>query len=369
MSETPPPARTLSRTQAWVLILALVLLSLVWIAIDWRDQALAERPRHELAALPSTLQALTVIEDVTLDLPPVLGEDRIVFVGRSGAVEESALLALDVMSGTQQWQWDVRTLTVPNGWPETWPWSPPVAWRWSGLEVTDGVVYAVNAYVLQTAVRAYDINSGQQQWLRHLGTLNGSDADTMLLAENRIGIRISEGDFNAFYVLNQENGYLLQQRRRDARYIFWVDETPLRIYEASVDTINVSQFASWQRRVGGCGLTPQLADTVLIVYAQGCDMAPNRVLALDRSTGAVVWTYERGVVSNVAINGRLTAFLSTTGQLLLIDTATGQDIAVLSFLHNTTNIPPDSKFFVAAQEDLLAVYFGDSHQLFLFRLV
>ncbi|MEZ4645758.1 MAG: PQQ-binding-like beta-propeller repeat protein [Chloroflexota bacterium] len=370
MSEAaPPPTRTLSRRQTWILILSLVFVSLAWIVIDQRRQVAAERPYHELAVVPASLQALALVEDVTLDLPPVLGQDRVMFVGRLGDTEETALMALDVNDGAVQWQWDEKTLTVPNGWPETWPWSPPFAWRWSGLAAADGAVYAVHAYVLATAVHAYDIQTGELQWKRHLGQLNGSDADSFLLAEERLGIRVSEGDFNAFYWLNRENGYLLQQQQEDARYIFWLDEEPYRLYEASTDTVNVSQLAPWRRTVGGCGLIPQVVESALVVQALGCEATPAQVWVLDRQSGAVLWAYEQGVMSNVAVNGRVTAFLSTSGQLLLIDTFTGQSIAALTFQHSSTTIAPDSQFFVGVQEDLLAVYFGDSGQLFLFRLL
>lgn len=351
-----------------MLVLTLVFISLIWISVDRYTRAANVAPHHELAESSALVQPLALVTDITLDLPPVLSQDQVVFVGRQGDVTDAALTALDVTSGAQQWQLDAETLTRPNGWLETWPWSPPFAWRWSGLLAADGLIYVADAYVLATNVRTYDIHTGQQQWQRHLGSINGSDVDIMLMTENQLGVRVNEGDFNAFYLLNQENGYLKQKRQGDAHYIFWMDEDPQRIYEASSDTVNVSQYAPWRQFVGGCGLAPQVADTVILLLAQGCDMTPARVVALDRQTGEVVWEYEGGVVSNVAINGRTAAFFTITGRLLIIDVTTGQDVAALTFTPGTTGFLVDKTYFVGMQEDLLAVYFSDSQQFYLFRI-
>ncbi len=93
------------------------------------------------------------------------------------------------------------------------------------------------------------------------------------------------------------------------------------------------------------------------------------VVAVREADSAVVWRYEQTVVSNVAVNGPITYFVTQDAQLVVVNTQTGELLGQMQF---TPVFPADFDFsnnviIVAAADDLVAVYFPDQQQLSIFR--
>lgn len=374
--QAPIPVGSLSRLtrrQTWILTAALLLISIVWIAIDWLNRTAPVEPAHELAAGALQWQPLLALEEVTLLLPPVVVSDTLAFVGMQDDEEDPALTVLNLETGDVRWQLNALAQTRPQGWPEGWFWRAPMPWRWSGLMAADDVLYAVEAFFLETAVNAYSLRTGERLWHHKLGAVNGSDADYAALVEDRIGVRISQDQFSAFYLLDRQAGTMRQTRQGNAGTVFWMEKEPPRLYAASTDTISISETAPWQVQVGGCDTKAHLTAAVVLVRAQECgSRLQARLYGLDRQTGQERWRFDRAVVSNLAIDGSHVSFLTTGGQLLTLDAETGRELTVLLFTPNMLAFQqPDDEtaasFFVAAHHGLLAVYFGDSRQLFAYR--
>ncbi|MCA9972340.1 MAG: PQQ-binding-like beta-propeller repeat protein [Anaerolineales bacterium] len=366
----PPPAQArLARWQAWALVSALVLTSVVWIAVDWLRQPEAVAPRHELGALAPGWELVGQLTQLQLALPPAPAADAVAFVGQAAGQAEMALEAYGVPSGELLWRLDEAALTRPRGWPADWSWSAPVSYRWSGLAAAEGVVYAAEAYLLDTAVNAYDLHTGQRLWHHRLGILNGSDVSQLALFDDRIVAHIQKPDFNGVYVLAREQGFLLRQRTGDVHWVFWVDDEPHRIYEASDDTINVSQTAAWRTTVGGCGIQAQVTAALVLARVQGCDGAPARIVALARQTGDILWQFNDPVAGNLAVDGEVLYVLTADAQLWAIDLATQQSEVIASFTPSLAAFTPDAVVFLGVNAGVAAVYLGDSGQLFLLRRV
>jgi hypothetical protein len=93
------------------------------------------------------------------------------------------------------------------------------------------------------------------------------------------------------------------------------------------------------------------------------------IVAIREDDGSIVWRYDQPVVSNIAVGGPVTYFVTRNTQLVAVDTRTGNVLGVLSF----TPAFPESMHFgndhiiTAADGDLVVVYFRDRRQLSIFR--
>ena len=93
------------------------------------------------------------------------------------------------------------------------------------------------------------------------------------------------------------------------------------------------------------------------------------IVTIQDNDGSFVWRYNQSVVSNIAIGGPVTYFVTQDAELVAVDTMTGDVLGSLSF---TPAFPEDFDFWnnhiiVAANGDTVAVYFRDKRQLSLFH--
>ncbi len=356
----------LSPRLSWALVLLLMATSVVWIVLDWQAGAAAALV-HRVTAVSAQFQLLNTWTQAPPALPPVVGNGRLVLVTGE---EKPGLQALDVHTGGVAWQQDADTLTRPHLWPETLGWSAPFSYRWSGLVADGERVYAVEAYGLRTAVSTYDLLTGQKLWDHKLGSINGSDADYTALVGDYVVVRINEGDYNEFFGINRNTGWLDIRQNQEAYPIFWLEKEPPRLYEVVASGVRLAGV--WQRTFASCGITPQVYQDVLLLQLHLCESSLSQLLALNRFTGDVLWELAPPIVGNVALSQQGISFaLSPDGTLRAMDAQTGVGAGFVTLapaLQPVVDVEAEEVvFYVAAQGEDVALYTGDSRQVFTFR--
>jgi len=100
------------------------------------------------------------------------------------------------------------------------------------------------------------------------------------------------------------------------------------------------------------------------------------VRAIDRPTGKILWERPTGILSNVAATESVLYFLTFDRQLLGLDTRTGEVVIAVQF--EASPLPTQDAeqgltggYYVAvdAEAGMVYAYFGDSAQLFAFKIV
>lgn len=359
------PAR-MSRRQAWLLVAGLVLLSALLFLLDYQT---APEPGRAAAA-NAQFESLAVIDKVWMSAPPAVWGETAVFIGHLEEDGRDELLAVDVRSGDVRWRRSGIDQSRPEAWPNAWGWRWPFTWRWGQVVAQNGRFYFSDAFVLTTAVTALDAATGNAVWQRHIGLVNGGDLDLLLANEQQLVAQMAAEYYDTFYALELENGRSILHQQGDAAHLFWYDEDPERFYERHVNGIVVRGDRPWRRLFQNCGIGPQMTADVILVRITDCDdEAVSRLLALSRADGTVLWQLDAPLVGNVATNGETAVALTVDAQLLLLDVRTGALRGVLPFSGATT--PPDEEtaYFVAVGEETAVVYFGDSHQLFIYQMM
>ncbi|MCA9941097.1 MAG: PQQ-binding-like beta-propeller repeat protein, partial [Anaerolineales bacterium] len=120
-----------------------------------------------------------------------------------------------------------------------------------------------------------------------------------------------------------------------------------------------------------CLYQPPFAAGQVMLVRTGDGRQSGLLYGLDVADGGVLWQYEtaRTVASNVAYNGDLAYFLNARAELVAVDAVTGAVREVMGFMPASLADAANRSFQVAAAGDLVFVYFGDSRQLFAFRVV
>ncbi|MCP4414071.1 MAG: PQQ-binding-like beta-propeller repeat protein [Gammaproteobacteria bacterium] len=115
--------------------------------------------------------------------------------------------------------------------------------------------------------------------------------------------------------------------------------------------------------------TPVFTENIILVYTG--EPPWGYIHAVDRATGDIIWHSELSVTSNVAVANDNVYYLTGNARLQAINLQTGELINAINFF--PSDLEPDDfdldsrKFYVAAAEGVIAVYFGNSRQLFIFQ--
>lgn len=126
---------------------------------------------------------------------------------------------------------------------------------------------------------------------------------------------------------------------------------------------------------GGFEKTPVFAEGLVLVVTFG-----GQLFALHQPTGEIVWNTEipnslvhsERIVSNVTVVDEVVYYLTQDAQLRVVNMNTGELISTVEFTPSLFTLQTDVnnyRYDIAADNDLVAVYFGDSDQLFVFRFL
>jgi hypothetical protein len=182
---------------------------------------------------------------------------------------------------------------------------------------------------------AYDINSGNLAWETHFDYEYAVGVGHLTLTETDIKAETYNHDNQAIYTVDIETGEI-----KDV-----VKDTP----RHAVDEIVIFDGMKFEKQ--GYGV-------------------PDKVTVTNVDNGSIIWEYDNEhVVSNIAVAGTTTYFLTDNNKLIALNTFTGEVLGKLAFAprfsHDFDFV--NTSIIVAADGDVVAVYFEDSKQLSIFR--
>ena len=251
------------------------------------------------------------------------------------------LVALDQTTGTLLWQRDVA----------------PTA-----LEVEDAAVYAGSI----DAISAYD-TQGKVIWSTPLPltrtvisiSLDKDQLNVLTASTELIQIERATG-----VMLNREPAPGLLARAHGVRYYL-----PGSI--AGLQARTEESGILWQTELGANASTIAGAIPGTLIVKTG-GPAPH-AFGLDERTGAIKWGSEQALLSNVASGGEFAAYLDTDGHLHIVDANNGESVASAAFAPGDfprvdSDLHPRSYEVAVSLDGAVVVYFGDSMELFAFRI-
>lgn len=182
---------------------------------------------------------------------------------------------------------------------------------------------------------AYDINSGILAWETHFDYDYAVGVGHLILTESDIKAETYNHDNEAIYTVDIETGEIKEVVKDISRY--------------AVDEVVIYDGMKLEKQ--GYGV-------------------PDKVTATNVDNSSIIWEYTgEPVISNIAVGGKTTYFLTENNRLIALNTYTGEVLGELAFAprfsHDFDFI--NTSILVAADDDIIAVYFEDSKQLSVFR--
>lgn len=226
-----------------------------------------------------------------------------------------------------------------------------------------------------TGIGAIDLQSGQERWRIELND-DCKGTDYLTVVGSYLYARTSQRGFGDYYQIAPESGEILQVNTSHANYspeIFFIDYSPHSEYKLSNDgTVSAEGKVNWQFNLYSkpqpipWPITPVVFDSIFLLRFNEYG---GKVWAVNKENGSIAWKYdEQNLVSNVTANEDFAFFLTDNPSLIAVDLYTGEKIAEVVFAPGLGEDLTNTSFFVAADEDEVAVYFGSSDQVFVFRL-
>lgn len=181
---------------------------------------------------------------------------------------------------------------------------------------------------------AYDIRSGNIAWKTRFDYIDSVGIEGFALTPDSIVVDTYNHDLHIRYTLDLETGNIREADKNPPLF----DTFPAGTYNDL--TIEKQDYGT-----------------------------PKRIIARNIRDGSIAWEYnDQQVVSNVAVGGLITYFLTDKNRLIALDTQTGAILGTLAFApafaHDFDFV--NTPLIVAASGDSVAVYFGDSNQLSVF---
>jgi hypothetical protein len=312
---------------------------------DWRPSLL----EHNVAGLDSDFQFLWQKSSVfllTSDFETYLTvqDSHIIFAGSLNENGTPSLFNLDLLTGDINWQTDV----YPTG--------------FTGDSL---LVYTGSG---NDSLVAREISTGTIIWKTSLPN-----------AKNFIYLIADQGNLHAlsstdnYYRLDSQTGQL--QQTIGATNTYFIDGD-LAYSRSFGPTLIVKQLGNgtvaWQTGLSGpFSMKPMFTKDIVFIKAQQGAGPIGQIVALDRRTGAILWQTAPGsVLSNIAVSNGLAFYLTSEAQLYAVNAQTGDKFRTIEFL---PAIPDEDivnrRFAVAASENSVVVYLGDSQQMFVFRVL
>lgn len=222
-------------------------------------------------------------------------------------------------------------------------------------------------------VMAYDAGTGRSLWRQ---TIPGArEIITMNLDGAALSVNGSTSD--RYFLLDQAMGTVLSTETKEVGigYTLFTRDN-WRYTRDTAQSLRVTDLRTGERLWGrafplDCLYQPPFAAGQVMLVRTGDGRQSGLLYGLDVADGGVLWQYEtaRTVASNVAYNGDLAYFLNARAELVAVDAVTGAVREVMGFMPASLADAANRSFQVAAAGDLVFVYFGDSRQLFAFRVV
>jgi outer membrane protein assembly factor BamB len=213
---------------------------------------------------------------------------------------------------------------------------------------------------------AFSIQDGKQVWEKELPDHHGywflpwdppnplriySDDHKLFLLDPETGNILSTEVVSTY--MNYSDGFVFIYTYHGVgqRFINFVNLNANKVvWEREID-----RLSKWQ---------PTIVNDKLL-YLRGSIHSPIACVLI--SSGEDCWKTTERYISNYAIANELLYAVNESGALVALDINTGQEVGRLTF----TGLPPQDPggypFWVAADEEYVLVYFGDSQELIAFK--
>jgi outer membrane protein assembly factor BamB len=302
-----------------------------------------------------------IINNVFLDyvesnsIPLVATKNYILVYGRNSFCGSNTVTAIDNMNGELIWN-DVDSI--------------PFGQQLNHIAGDDSRLYtgyigsgktSPNSIIGAGGVATYDIHTGKLQWSRPItGThkLVFFAVDDSVIGVNGRGLKN--------HILSGQSGEFLSElearpEERHITYAFWLE------YLFNKDSNNELLYENvkfWTGLIKDVLQPPQLADEIVVARTNS-GLENGHVKTFSRSDGNLLWETEGNVVSNVAINEDTAFYITTDLEVKAVDLETGTPKGSITF-SPTSGAVGNRAYFIAAYEENVVVYLGDSRQLFSF---
>ena len=335
----------------------------IWAVTSDDETVVTPWPPYSVSNLGTNFEKLWEISNTpgtrTTNSSNLAVSHGMVYFITEGPEEASAtilsLTAFDALSGEVIWQNDG----------EFWP----------GLFYNSTFLYAI---IDGNHIIVYEPETGERVWGTKLQGVRGVSHVTATETELFI-----DGVPDKFFILDATTGRELRAApssggmgytafliENDTAY--W-HEWPLRLVSTNLQT----EERNWSQTFEGRRFekTPIFTDELIFVVSFW-----GQLFALDKETGEILWqtaplnslTDAERVVSNVAVADGIVYYLTQDSQLRALNMYTGELLGVVKFTPSLFALDTDivnDRFDVAADGDLVAVYFGSSYQIFTFRFL
>jgi hypothetical protein len=221
-----------------------------------------------------------------------------------------------------------------------------------------------------TGIVAYDLLSGTKMWETTLDWRYAIGVNYLAVNQEYVIVQTYHRGNSGFYLLHPETGEI--QQFREYSTFFAVEAGTY--YDWNGGSITASGTVNWEAQVPGSRYRYQMDLAAPVIYEQlilvkNGHRALSPLLAIRKTDGAIIWQFDESVVSNVAVGGTTTFVVTENAELKALDTLTGNLIGSLQF---TPAFAEDYDFvnnsiIVAADDNIVAVYFRDSRQLSVFQ--
>lgn len=217
-------------------------------------------------------------------------------------------------------------------------------------------------------VLAYKVDTGEIDWTR---TISGTRGVSSLVADDN-SLSISSGGSDWYYLIDSETGEIISRQEKSdfgynylaqpRNFSYWYNSINPPSIQAS-QAVDIENFNFWAEQFYDVFQPPLISNNTLLVK-RGSGSSSGKVVALNGRNGNVIWETEQNVVSNVAVDGSVAFFLTTSAELIAYDLETGQRVGFAQFSGGDIFLGENRGFFVAANGGRAFVYFGDSRHLF-----
>lgn len=329
--------------------------------------------RHEVAAATANLSLLWMREDVYVvrseaGIELFTDGQDVFLLGSTSPYRPETLVKLDGGTGETVWGDKTRFFWLP----------PPNLLSGDGERIFVGyegwqrLDPEVDKVFGAGRVSAYNAETGRRLWTQ---TIAGArEIITMNVDGDALSVNGSTSD--RYYQLERATGAVRQMEMKDSGVGYTLFTRDNRLYTRdTARSLRVADVATNERLWGrefplDCLYQPPYAAGEVMLVRTGDGRQSGLLYGLDLGDGAVLWQYElaRTVTSNVATSDGTAYFLNARAELVAMDAATGVVREGVQFVPAALSDAANRSFQVAAAGNLVLVYFGDSRQLFAFRV-
>ncbi len=220
------------------------------------------------------------------------------------------------------------------------------------------------------AILALDVSNGQQQWVNDSQGKNRVGLTPMISRDDELFVyRFPDP---AIFRVDPDSGAFSEPIAYDPR-------SPNEYLAVEADLNDIGNDFYWDTGAAPITFEVRSAENHEVVWtvplARGLDQvevldnmfilaSSPRITALEKDTGAELWSFDGNFASNIAIDDGIVYVLDTSANLLMLDIESGETINHIQFEPPTPQTNRDiNESWVGVYENQIAIYFRDMQTL------